>query len=65
MLCRYDSELDAIVFAHLVPLNPQLIGRYENYVPDGTYDMLKFEKGTWRRYEMKFDPKHSGDLRKF
>ena len=65
MLCRYDSDLDAIVYAHLVPLNPTLVGRYENYVPDGTYDMLKFEKGTWRRYELKFDPKHAGDLRRF
>jgi hypothetical protein len=65
MLCRYDSDLDAVVFAHLVPLNPLLVGRYENYVPDGTYDMLKFEKGTWRRYEMKLDPKHAGDLRRF
>ncbi len=65
MLCRYDSDLDVIVYAHLVPLNPMLVGRYENYVPDGTYDMLKFEKGTWRRYELKFDPKHAGDLRRF
>jgi hypothetical protein len=65
MTCRYDEEEQAIVFAHLVPLNPLMVGKYENYVPDGTYDMLKFEKGTWRRYEMKLDPKHSNDLRKF
>ena len=55
MLCRYDDFEDAIVFANLVPINPMMKGVYQNYVPDGTYDYLKFEKGIWRRYKMVFD----------
>ncbi|NBV56671.1 MAG: hypothetical protein EBR72_02525 [Bacteroidetes bacterium] len=66
MLCRYDDHEEAIVFANLVPINPLMKGVYQNYVPDGTYDYLRFEKGVWRRYKMVFDDrrKHSADLRK-
>lgn len=63
MLCRYDKNEKAIVFANLVPLNPVMKGRYENYVPDGTYDYLEFDKGTWRRKKMLFEDRkeHAGD----
>lgn len=66
MLCRYDNHEEAIVFANLVPINPMMKGVYQNYVPDGTYDYLRFEKGVWRRYKMVFDDrrKHGADLRK-
>ncbi len=67
MLLRYDKYEEAIVFANLVPINPQMAGVYANYVPDGTYDYFKFEKGIWRRYKMIFEnrgKKHGGDLRK-
>lgn len=66
MLCRYDDNEEAIVFANLVPINPLMKGVYQNYVPDGTYDYLRFEKGVWRRYKMVFDDrrKHGADLRK-
>ena len=66
LLCRYDDHEEAIVFANLVPINPMMKGVYQNYVPDGTYDYLRFEKGVWRRYKMVFDDrrKHGADLRK-
>jgi hypothetical protein len=66
MLCRYDDFEDAIVFSNLVPINPLMKGNYQNYVPDGTYDYLKFEKGIWRRYKMIFDDrrKNGANLRK-
>ena len=66
MLCRYDDFEDAIVFSNLVPINPIMKGIYQNYVPDGTYDYLKFEKGIWRRYKMIFDDrkKNGTNLRK-
>ena len=66
MLCRYDDFEDAIVFSNLVPINPMMKGIYQNYVPDGTYDYLKFEKGIWRRYKMIFDDrkKNGTNLRK-
>lgn len=67
MTCRYDKDEESIVFANLVPINPMMVGIYENYVPDGTYDYLKLEKGIWRRYKMVFESrgrKNGGDLRK-
>jgi len=67
MTCRYDKEEEAIVFANLVPMSPRLKGKYEYYIPDGTYDYMRFEKGIWRRYEMVFESrgrKNGGDLRK-
>ena len=66
MTMRYDKNEQAILFANLVPINPMMVGIYENYVPDGTYDFLKLEKGIWRRYKMAFDDrrKNSNDLRK-
>ncbi len=66
MLCRYDDFEDAIIFSNLVPINPMMKGIYQNYVPDGTYDYLKFEKGIWRRYKMIFDDrkKNGTNLRK-
>jgi hypothetical protein len=67
MTMRYDKNEQAILFANLVPINPMMVGIYENYVPDGTYDFLKLEKGIWRRYKMAFDDrrKNSNDLRKY
>lgn len=67
MTMRYDKEEQAIIFANLVPINPMMKGMYENYVPDGTYDYMKFEKGTWRRYSMMFEDreKNSNDLRRY
>ncbi len=49
MLLRYEKKENIIVFAHLVPLNPVLKGRYEHYVPDGTYDYFTFKKGFWTK----------------
>ena len=67
MTMRYDKNEQAILFANLVPINPMMVGIYENYVPDGTYDFLKLEKGIWRRYKIAFDDrrKNSNDLRKY
>jgi hypothetical protein len=67
MTMRYDKNEQAILFANLVPINPMMVGIYENYVPDGTYDFLKLEKGIWRRYKMAFEDrrKNSNDLRKY
>ena len=67
MLCRYDPYEKAIVYANLVPVNSFFEGRYENYIPDGTYDYLEFDKGTWRKKELMFDDRkeHSNELRKF
>lgn len=52
MLCRYEPKEKAIVYAHMVPPNPLQKGRYEYYLPDGTYDYLEFEKGFWVQKNM-------------
>ena len=68
MTCRYDKVEQAIVYASLVPMSPSLKGKYQYYIPDGTYDYMRFEKGIWRKYEMVFEErgkKHGGDLRKW
>lgn len=51
ILLRYEKDKNSIVFANTVAPNPILKGKYRYYLPDGTYDFLKFEKGYWVRYE--------------
>jgi len=66
MVCRYDKDEKKIVFANLVPINPMYEGKYETYIPDGSYDYLKFERGIWQRFGGLFNNRieHSNDLRR-
>ncbi|NOQ73095.1 MAG: hypothetical protein GQ574_13905 [Crocinitomix sp.] len=43
-----NTQLDAIVFDHLVPETADLKGMYEFYVPDMTYDAYRWEGDIWR-----------------
>ena len=52
MLLRYEKKDNIIVFANMVPINPMFKGKYEHYVPDGTYDYFKFYKGFWVKTEL-------------
>lgn len=47
MFLRYVSEKDMIVFDHLSPGSPRLIGQYRYYGPDFSYDALRFQNGRW------------------
>ena len=47
MTARYDPSLDMITFDHLVPLHPIYKNNFEFYGPDGSFDGLEFESGTW------------------
>jgi len=47
MSLRYDEEQKGIIFDHLSPSNPSLIGEYSFYGPDFSYDMLQFKNGKW------------------
>lgn len=49
---RYEKKDNIIVFANMVPINPLFKGKYEHYVPDGTYDYFKFYKGFWVKTEL-------------
>jgi len=44
---RYDRQLKMITFDHLVPFHPIYRGDYKFYGPDGSFDGLEFEAGTW------------------
>ncbi len=44
---RYEPKLDMITFDHLVPLHPIYENNFEFYGPDGSFDGLKFDEGTW------------------
>lgn len=44
---RYDPRIRMITFDHLVPFHPVYNGNYEFYGPDGSYDGLQFEAGSW------------------
>jgi len=54
MLLRYDKDEKIIVLANTVPPSPNLKGMFQYYLPDGTYDFFKFQKGFWVRYEYLF-----------
>jgi len=50
MTLNYDQKLKMIVFDHLSPSKPNLVGIYEFYGPDFSYDGLKFKKGKWIKF---------------
>jgi len=50
MVLTYDQNKEMIIFDHLSPSRPSLVGRYEFYGPDFSYDGMKFERGIWNYY---------------
>ncbi|MEN8157827.1 MAG: hypothetical protein ABFS10_12830 [Bacteroidota bacterium] len=44
---RYDPNMEMIVYDHLVPLHPIYKSNFEFYGPDGSFEGLKFEDGSW------------------
>lgn len=44
---KMNDNLGAIVFDHLVPETPLLVGMYDFYIPDMTYDGYQWENGVW------------------
>jgi hypothetical protein len=51
MILRYLPKEKMIVFDHLVPINETARGFFEAYIPDLSYDGLKFKKGKWELVE--------------
>jgi hypothetical protein len=45
---KYYPKGGYIVFDHLSPRNPAMVGIFSDYGPDGSYDALKLEKGKWK-----------------
>ena len=48
MTLRYDKDFEMIIWDHLSPSKQELVGHYEYYGPDMTYDGFIFEKGIWK-----------------
>jgi len=51
---NYDDTLGMIVYDHIIPEDGKSFGMYPTYVPDGSYEALKFKKGTWQYVEKVF-----------
>ncbi len=47
MSLNYDEVRQRIVYDHLSPETPNLVGFYEYYVPDFSYDELYFKNNKW------------------
>lgn len=68
---NYDENQKMIVFDHLEPEDPMEEGIYMTYIPDGSYEGFKFEKGIWKLQRVVFTqtqssapdytPKHHGE----
>ena len=48
MSLRYQEKNNWIVFDHLAPSQPSLMGQYEFYGPDFTFDAFRWEKNRWK-----------------
>ena len=44
---NYTAKEKRIVFDHLIPMRKDLEGLHEYYIPDGTYNALKYTNGKW------------------
>lgn len=47
MSLRYEPEYNRIIFDHLMPETPTMVGFYEFYVPDMSYDAYILEGNRW------------------
>ena len=47
MSLNYDDNYKRIIYDHLSPESPDLVGFYEYYVPDLSYDELRFQNNKW------------------
>lgn len=47
MSLRYEPEYKRIIFDHLMPETPTMVGFYEFYVPDMSYDAFVLENNRW------------------
>jgi len=47
MSLRYEPEYNRIIFDHLMPETPTMVGFYEFYVPDMSYDAFTLDNNRW------------------
>lgn len=63
MVLRYEEDRQRIMMDHLSPESPSLKGYYSFYVPDLSYDALKYEDSKWVLHEdvVGVNPERSDD----
>ncbi|MDP7430655.1 MAG: hypothetical protein QGG97_03790, partial [Flavobacteriales bacterium] len=44
---KYEEKEKKIIFDHLMPMRKDLEGLHEYYIPDGTYNAMKYTNGKW------------------
>ena len=44
---KYEEKEKKIIFDHLIPMRKDLEGLHEYYIPDGTYNAMKYTNGKW------------------
>ena len=50
MVLNFSNDVEMIVFDHLSPSRPDLVGNFQFYGPDFTHDGFRFEDGYWFYY---------------
>lgn len=48
---RFNKNIQSIVFPHLTPINDDLTGLYDFYIPDGSIDAFELINGTFKYKE--------------
>lgn len=61
MFLDYNTKAKLLVADHLGPPHPSAKGRFFLYVPTGSYNYFKWEKGKWVKYYDLFDT-YKGEL---
>lgn len=52
---NYNPDKDMVIYDYIEPETPEARGNYYLYIPDGTYEGLKFEETGWRYKEKVFN----------
>lgn len=47
MVLKWEENLQLIVFDHLSPIRPDYVNNYQFYVPDFSFDALRFKEPFW------------------
>ena len=54
---QHEADPSRIVFNHLEPMDANLEGQFQYYIPDGSFDYLEYKKGNWE-YHADFDARN-------
>jgi len=60
---RFVPEEDKIIYDHVLPDDPDLIGFFSQYLPDGTYEGFQWKKNKWQHIDMiDYQKRENGDV---